>query len=392
MKLRQMKKILGSALGLHLLAIVPLVRAQTKSQGFEPALSRVPPVLEMDLRKHGYRTYLSGGRDSLSLAFTDRNDIVFAWTTVDDSSVDKKIGLLPTAASHLHALLLDARTGRKKDGREWPASSFYATIHPVGKEKFLICTGKSIQLLSPDFDVIRVQAIPRSNSCIGGDVSPSRQSFSINTGVGNNYQPTLFDAESFAPIAKWSREARGVRFTDTLLVGTCSPQFKLCIRKSNQPWEPFHFAETDEPVRDNPYKLPFFVNDSILAIVRAGEMAVVTVEGALLFRVALRNGLGNPATSTGGERFALIESKSRGLTNEALDMYAFPSDDHVVVYSLHERMAIYTRKVKGTSPWSPWVVHRNRLALSPDGTLLAVLDDGMLAVYQLPADASSSTH
>jgi hypothetical protein len=65
--------------------------------------------------------------------------------------------------------------------------------------------------------------------------------------------------------------------------------------------------------------------------------------------------------------------------NEVLDIYAFPSDDHLVVYSLHERTAIYGRKVKGSSPWPPYIQHRNLLALSPDGALLAVLDEGIQA-------------
>lgn len=115
-------------------------------------------------------------------------------------------------------------------------------------------------------------------------------------------------------------------------------------------------------------------------------MAVVTVEGALLFRTSLpsKYSFGTKAISAGGGRFAIIETKMRGVTNEVLDMYAFPSDDHVVVYSLHEQRAIYARKVEGNSPWPPWIGHTNRQALSPDGTLLAILDDGILKVYQLP--------
>jgi hypothetical protein len=65
-------------------------------------------------------------------------------------------------------------------------------------------------------------------------------------------------------------------------------------------------------------------------------------------------------------------------------MYAFPSDDEVTVYSLLERKAIYARKVKGTSPWPPFTEHHNRLAISSDGTLLAIFDDGILSVYNLP--------
>jgi hypothetical protein len=80
--------------------------------------------------------------------------------------------------------------------------------------------------------------------------------------------------------------------------------------------------------------------------------------------------------------------KMRGVTYEFLDMYAFPSDDHVTVYSLVEGKAIYARKVKGTSPWPPFTEHRNRLAISSDGALLAVFDDGILSVYHLPVSRS----
>ena len=60
-------------------------------------------------------------------------------------------------------------------------------------------------------------------------------------------------------------------------------------------------------------------------------------------------------------------------------------DDHVVVYDLRQKAAIYTRKVKGGSAWIPPFEHMNRIALSADGTLLAILSDGLIEVYKLPA-------
>ena len=63
-------------------------------------------------------------------------------------------------------------------------------------------------------------------------------------------------------------------------------------------------------------------------------------------------------------------------------------DDHVVVYDLGEKKAIYTRKLNGGSPWIPPFELRNRVALSADGTLLAILGDGIIEIYQLPAPKS----
>jgi hypothetical protein len=391
-KMSDPQKTIEKTLGLVLLLVVPVLSAQTKSQTLEPepALSKDRPLLELSLQKYGYKPHASGRPDYWSLAFADTDDLVLGWTTLDNPSGDEKKGYLTPTPSHLHALVINVRTGQKKNIQEWPTSTFYATINPVAKDKFLACTGNTIQLLSHDFGLVREQNFSRFGICRSDQVSPSGRSFSIDGGMGKDYRGTLIDAESFEPLATWSYEAVNVHFTDSFLVGTCRPHFQVCIRGIRQPWQPFDFPEINKHMEDSKRKTPFFVNDSTLVVTGGGKMAVATVEGALLFWVSLpsKYWFGSEASSAGGERFAVIESKMRGVTNEVLDMYAFPSDDHIVVYSLHERTAIYARKVKGTSPWLPWIEHRNRLTLSPDGTLLAVLDDGILEVYQLPAPKS----
>jgi hypothetical protein len=101
-----------------------------------------------------------------------------------------------------------------------------------------------------------------------------------------------------------------------------------------------------------------------------------------------KQSIGGGACSSHGQRFAVVQTTMRGVTNERLDMYAFPSDDEVIVFGVLEHKAIYRLKVKGTSPWWPFTAHRNRLAISADGTLLAILDDGALSVYRLPVPSS----
>jgi hypothetical protein len=68
-----------------------------------------------------------------------------------------------------------------------------------------------------------------------------------------------------------------------------------------------------------------------------------------------------------------LRSQARGLTIEELDMYAFPSAERIVVYSIPDRRVIYALKVKGGSPWPPYESHVNQFALSPTGDLLAVV-------------------
>lgn len=375
-------KIIGRILGSLLLFVVPLVSAQTKSQPIEPEPSRDRPLLEIDLRKYGYEPHGNGARmEPLSLAFTQSNDLLVAWTTTDESQSKKEIRSTTPIPSHLHGLIVDPRTGQKERGGEWPSRYLHASITPVGKDMFLICARDEIQLLSHDFVTVQDQVLSPPNTCQGMRISPNRHSFSTRTGTEYN----LIDAESFQPVAEWSsKEAIDVHFTDSLLVGVCRPDIGLCIRRFDQDWQPLRAVGVLQRPQALGHQGTAFVNDSTLAIANAGEMTVVTLEGAMLFRVNLpkKFSFARIATSTDGNRFAYIETKLRG--SKALDMYS-NLDDHVVVYDLGPKTAVYARKVNGGSLWIPPFEHRNQIALSSDGALLAILDNGILEVYSLPA-------
>jgi hypothetical protein len=133
------------------------------------------------------------------------------------------------------------------------------------------------------------------------------------------------------------------------------------------------------------------VNDSTIAGFAGGKLALQTVEGIELFNSTLPEaGLylsswSMTATSTQGERFAVILGRSRGLNNRSLDLYPLQSQDRVVVYSISKRSAIYSVKVTGVSPW-PTQKHPvwNVIAVSPDGQLLGVVSDEGVRVYVLP--------
>lgn len=106
-----------------------------------------------------------------------------------------------------------------------------------------------------------------------------------------------------------------------------------------------------------------------------------------MFRINLPKNryLGGIAPSADGGRFAAIEDRMRGLQSEPLDMYPFGSNEQAPVYSLKDRRQIFALKLKGTSPWMPWHVHYNSIALSPNGATLALISDGAtLSIYSVP--------
>lgn len=377
---------------ISLLVMLVLV-GQAEPQDSEPTLTKDHPLSEIDLRKFGYGEFSGTRRLPTFVDFTDASHLGLAWLTFDDPTVTKKTGPLTSKPTHFHVLTLDARTGQKQGLQEWPTPSNAACFLGVRDGKFLICTGSVLRLLSPSFGVIREQDLPSERACpnpflwLGDGVSPSRRSLLVSFPSGETYQRMLLDTETLTAVANWIEKPPTYGISDHWLVGRCGQPLDICIRGIDQSWQPFRPVGLDKRTKDSKSKSALFVNDGTLVIEAVNELAVARVDGTMLFHVDLPKGrsFGWPVTSSGGNRFAVIENRLRGLTNEALDMYAFPSNDRVVVYSIPDRRAIYAVRVKGESPWPPWKRHVNRLALSPDGALLGVVSDGILKVYRLPA-------
>lgn len=352
-----------------------------RAQSQDAVRSTERPLVHIHLSSYGHKPALRGRRDYWSLAFGENDDLILGWTTFDDWDAAQKKGYLTPAPSHLHAVVLNARSGQRRITRDWPVSTFYANIHPAANEKFLLCTGNAIRLLSRELDLIRELSLSRYSPCAENAFSPSGRLFSVDSGSGHEFRRSVMSAETFGPVATWSKEVRGVHFNDISLFGNCAASGKLCSRTFDGSWSPFVFSGGDGK------GVLCLVGDSKLLLNTRNGMALVTTDGTLLFHIDLKMNqrLGQTACSAGGLRFAVVQMKMRGVTNETLDMYAFPSDDKVIVYDLLEQKSIFEREVKGTSPWPPFMTHRNQLAISSDGTLLAVLDNGELSVYQLPA-------
>ena len=71
----------------------------------------------------------------------------------------------------------------------------------------------------------------------------------------------------------------------------------------------------------------------------------------------------------------IVEGRLRGVKNENLDMYPFYADDRADVYGIKDHHSDFTLKLQGTSPWTPWHIIENVLALSPDGGRLVLISD-----------------
>jgi hypothetical protein len=261
--------------------------------------------------------------------------------------------------------------------------------------KFLTCTGNILRLFSSSFELVREQNPANDQRCrspggAGWGISPSRKSLLLERflGQGQGHEYTLLDDDTFSVVANWTEKQFILHISDHWLLAFCRQEARACIRRIDEPWHTFNPNVADKRI-NSWLDSPRFVNDETLVMGRE-KMWVMTIDGTPLFEVKMpkNRSFGNAVTSSGGETCAVIENRKRGPSNEALDMY-FYANDRAVVYSIPDRRAIYCVKVKGDSPWHPWETHVNRLALSPDGTLLAVITDATLKVYRLPDHVSA---
>jgi hypothetical protein len=129
---------------------------------------------------------------------------------------------------------------------------------------------------------------------------------------------------------------------------------------------------------------PEFLSNELLALWSPHEFRVVPKTGGdALLKASFRDDewLGSRLyPSADGKRFAVTVSAHKG--GSAL----FDVDYHsvlkrIVVYDLPRGQAVYTLDAK-----QQMIKDVSGVALSPDGTLMAILADGVVEAYQLPPE------
>lgn len=335
-----------------------------------------------------YPYYPRIGGDFVRVQFLDPQRLALAWVTVDHGA--KKPATRPIdLPSHLHLSILDTKTGQQILNHEWACSSLGVNLAYTASGQWLLSSDESVTLFSSSFAKMRDLKHVRTQR--GNFVSPSGRTFLLSVAVSPDaWSRQLRDSATFEILDSWddSRFVEGsFKYSDRFILAQTEKPPQLFIREVGKSWNPFSSQVDDShPETNRTYE---FLNNDTLVRLLGRELVVETIGETELFRQKVpKAGLffyswPKSAISAGGERFAVILDKSRGLRSEPLDMYPFPADDRVMVYSLLQRAAIFGVKVKGQSPWSPnsaW----NTIALSPDGLLLGIASNEGVRVYALP--------
>jgi hypothetical protein len=361
------------------------------------------PLWKVDVQQFGYERFpRNNSVRPLRLAanFVDNDHVAIAWVTPDTTPESRRNAPKVGEPARLHAVILDAKTGLKQSQKDWQ-TPYQPDPRLLGLPdgRVLICSDNSLRLLSPSLDIVRQQEAPNHGTCsnLRTRLSPSGNTLLLSIRSEHSRYLELLNAQTLAALSNWTEDqgigavsSETAAFSDHWMAGYCGVPADLCLRRFGEDWQPLRMHGLDTRM-DKRSRIPVsFVGDDVLTI-GSNVTTVATVSGEELFQITLPKGhyLLPPVTSAGGERFAVIEGQLRGLTSEPPDMYPFPSHDRALVYSIKDRRAIFSLKLKGTSPWTPWNIHDDVLAFSPDGTSLAVLSDSLLTVYTLPKDSKS---
>jgi hypothetical protein len=369
--LRRMQIILGSLA--ILLSTAMMYAHATSPHALEPPSTKERPLIELDLRTLHYAEpspngpYKAGETLRSSIDFTEGNSLLLAWITRDNKPSSAKRGMpYSPEPAHLHVEALDALTGREKAKQQWPGIMTMMSYSVLDNGNLVTCIDKEFRLFSIQFELLAERELPPTLDCravrfsIDADVASGGRFVRVFYGVGHRTE--TLDAETLHTISTATEP------TAQLTEGG-NRQALVLTPRARYP-----------------------INAETVLVWEEHSMTIQKTDGTILFQVNLpKNRSYGPLAFEGsgasvvGERFAVMENRIRGIESSILDLGKFPSNERILVYDISERQAVFALEVKGLSPWIMLPQHTNQFALSQGGNLVAVVSDGVLRIYKLPA-------
>jgi hypothetical protein len=348
------------------------------------------PLWELSLLPLGFLKKQLWSR--VHLGFANSDSLVVTWTVPAKRIPPTSQEPQPTRGATLIVVRLDAHTGKQLSKNELPipASSRFKT-YVTGQGNLLVRSGQDIRLFSPEFHSLRDKEFPTpTKPGWFGDmkISPSGKSLLVCPANGDASPAQVLDAETFDVLDTFPiqvhRPCSYYGAGDRSVVSPGLKQIGLYIRDFGGAWRTLQSNEDSNMPGSEKLRAATFLNEGTSLVEFNDRFSVITVQGALLYTKSLPKGVqwGRPAiTSAGGDYYALVKDRIRGLTVPTLDMYAYATPDELLVFSTEKGEEVFRVKVEGVSPWFHKDLYQ-QYALSADGSLIAVLTNGMLRVFR----------
>jgi hypothetical protein len=324
-------------------------------------------------------------RPQTSLWFLDSGKIVATFVTREGKpTLSGRANSDPNQPFRLRAIFLDAHTGKVTSIQAWPSDSRFAGVVSAIDGSFVTQRGAVLTLYAPDAKEVRRLSLPPSQQDLWGWVahpSPKGRSILFATPNLTTTDPTPWvwvDASILEVAHSWREVQSGwVGISDDMIsMIACSFHLYQCdpsveVRGLATGWK------TIAQIERRPQSSPRFLNENTIFLSGHPWKLLQTDGKVILTENAPFEG-STAIPSSGGQRFIIPFFQSRGGV-AVLDIGAHGELKTISVYDAPFRERSYRLEVKG-----PKFGEVAQLALSPDGSKLAILYDESVYVFQLP--------
>jgi hypothetical protein len=333
------------------------------------------------------------GRPYTSLCFLDKGTIVATFVTREGKpTLSGRNNPDSNQPLRLRAIFLDADTGKITSTQAWPTESRVAGIVAANEGSFVTQRGDILTHYSPDARERSKLSLPPVQEEQWGwswhaQASPTGRAIlfvSPNLTTTSATPWIWVDSNSLQITHSWKGVRSGwVGISDNTIAMTacsfwqfhCDPNVE--VRGLGTEWKTIAQIEKHSRLGG----VQFVSNDTLF--VSGTPWKLLQPDGKVVLTQSDPKDRGVPITSAGGKRFVVPFFKLVGRV-ETLDIGGHGELRSISVYDAPFRGRSYELEVKG-----PKIRETAKLALSPDGSKLAILYEESVYLFQLPPPPST---
>ena len=334
--------------------------------------------------KGRYQALLDTNR--AGIAFLDDKHVIVHEVEVDPTQLSSRRSPDISSPFRLHTILLDASSGKLLLSKEWGTrvheSSVYATNGGA-----LLRTGNILRLLrSADLEEYQKMALPEPPCIYIVSVSASQKTVMLDciNQRANVSHFDVLDGSTLKARYSWSESPPLYHYSsisDTAIAAVDSTKHEIIVSKfGSKRWNSIGEGNGTVPILSAFPNLPTLVSDELLVDNRS-KFLLISIDGRLLMtsqpptKDNIPSGVSKIVVAQGGGFVAVASQNNDVRTHLFTEASISLRSVDVAVYDLTLKQCVLNVE------FAPLPTNDYDLALSPGGSMLAILDDRKISVY-----------
>ena len=348
--------------------------------------------------KGRYQALLDTNR--AGIAFLDDKHVIVHEVEVDPTQLSSRRSPDISSPFRLHTILLDASSGKLLLSKEWGTRVHESSVY-VTNGGALLKTGNMLRLLrSADLEEYQKMALPEPPCIYIVSVSASQKTVMLNCidQRANVSHFDVLDGSTTKARYSWSESPPLYHYSsisDTAIAAVDSTKHEIIVSKfGSRRWNSIEEGNGTVPSPPVFPNLPLLVSDELLFVERSNKFLLISVDGRLLMtsqpptidfcllmtsqppskdkispevrKIVVAQGGGFVAVASQN-----IDVRTHLFTEASISLLSVD----VAVYDLTLKQCVLNVEI------APLPTNDYDLALSPDGSMLAILDDRRISVY-----------